>query len=97
MKEVNATSIAGGKMTFLKISQNQSKIEQDYALQSFYTLSLLWLKGWLIQTVELLIWPTVNIVTANNNYAPLMQPTVQQSMTSISWQLKCGSYLFWKM
>ena len=71
MKEVNSTSIAGGKMTFLKISQNQSKIEQDYALQSF-TLSLLWLKGWLIQTVELLIWPTVNIVTANNNYPPLM-------------------------
>ena len=35
-------------MTFLKISQNQSKIEQDYALQSF-TLSWLWLKGWLMQ------------------------------------------------
>ena len=83
-------------MTFLKISQNQSiKIEQDYALQSFTLLLLL--KCWLIQTAELLTWVTVNIVTANNNYPPLMQPTVQQSMTSISWQLKCGSYLFWKM
>ena len=75
----------GGIMTFLKISQNQSiKIEQDYALQSFTLLLLL--KCWLIQTAELLTWATVNIVTANNNYPPLMQPTVQQSMTSISWQ-----------
>ena len=71
-------------MTFLKISQNQSKIEQDYALQSFTLLLLL--KGWLTQTAELLTWATVNIVIADNSYPPLMQPTVQQSMTSISWQ-----------
>ena len=71
-------------MTFLKISQNHSQIEQDYALQSF-TLLLLF-KGWLIQTAELLTWATVNIGTADNNYPPLMQTTVQQSMTSISWQ-----------
>ena len=71
-------------MTYSKISQNQSKIEQDYALQSFTQLQLL--KGWLTQTAELLTWATVNIVTPDNNYPPLMQPTVQQSVTSISWQ-----------
>ena len=60
----------GGKLTFLKISQNKSQlimksnVEQDYALQSF-TL-LLWLKVWLIQTVELLTLATVNIVIADN-------------------------------
>ena len=64
----------GGKITFLKISQNQFKIwEQDYALQSFTPLLLL--KGWLTQTAELLTWATVNIVTADNHYPPLMQPT----------------------
>ena len=57
-------------MTYLKISQNQSKIEQDYALQSFTQLQLL--KGWLVQTAELLAWATVNIVTPDNNYPPLM-------------------------
>ena len=59
------------------------------------------IKGWLLQTAELLTWATVNIVTADNNYPPLMQPTVQQSMTLIRWQeseeCQCGSYLFWKM
>ena len=86
--------IVGGKMTFLRISQNQSWIEQDYALQSF-TLSWLWLKGWLIQTVELLIWTTVSIVTADNNYSPLMQPTVQQSMTGI-WEMSMWFLSFLK-
>ena len=61
-------------MAFLKISQNQSKIEQDYALQSSKLLLLF--KGWLIQTAELLTWATVNIGTADNNCPPLMQPTV---------------------
>ena len=37
------------------------------------------IKGWLLQTAELLTWATVNIVTADNNYPPLMQPTVQQT------------------
>ena len=81
-------------MTFLRISQNQSWIEQDYALQSF-TLSWLWLKGWLIQTVELLIWTTESIVTADNNYSPLMQPTVQQSMTGI-WEMSMWFLSFLK-
>ena len=81
-------------MTFLRISQNQSWIEQDYALQSF-TLSWLWFKGWLIQTVELLIWTTVSIVTADNNYSPLMQPTVQQSKTGI-WEMSMWFLSFLK-